>query len=136
MSAHTLRGHCLCGAVRIVTDVDSRTVSACHCSLSRRWGGGPLLVMHCSTSPQFEGLAPSAHDSCLVLLCQPDPGPDLRAIGLSLRKQPWRRRKVAHQGLRPTTSYEVMNEAHIPTNELLCSSIARCLPRPQPLAVQ
>ena len=63
MPSPTVHGKCLCGAVRIVANVDSHSVGACHCSMCRKWGGGPLLVVHCSTPPQFEGLAPSVHDS-------------------------------------------------------------------------
>ena len=40
-----MQGHCLCGAVSV--DVPDHTrVSACHCGMCRRWGGGPLLAVH------------------------------------------------------------------------------------------
>ena len=39
-----MKGSCLCGAVTI-TLPETKTIGACHCSMCRRWGGGPLLVL-------------------------------------------------------------------------------------------
>ncbi len=39
-------GHCLCDGVVLSVPADARDVSACHCSMCRRWGGGPALVLH------------------------------------------------------------------------------------------
>lgn len=39
MSAATLRGHCLCGAVAISLTGPSPTVEICLCTMCRRWGG-------------------------------------------------------------------------------------------------
>ncbi len=37
-----LRGACLCGAVRFeATPRDGRVFDVCHCSMCRRWAGGP-----------------------------------------------------------------------------------------------
>lgn len=47
-------GHCLCNAVRL-TSPDARVIGACHCGFCRRWGGGPLLGVHCGPNVQFEG---------------------------------------------------------------------------------
>ena len=47
-------GSCLCGAVRIVAKVGT-SVGACHCSMCRTWGGGPLLAVDCGTDATFEG---------------------------------------------------------------------------------
>lgn len=47
-------GHCLCGAVRF-TSPEAREIGACHCGYCRRWGGGPLLAVHCGTNVAFEG---------------------------------------------------------------------------------
>jgi hypothetical protein len=49
------RGSCLCGAVRIAIKTTSNSVSACHCSMCRKWGGGPLLAIECGSDVQFDG---------------------------------------------------------------------------------
>lgn len=49
-----MKGACLCGAVT-VTVPDNTQISACHCGMCRRWGGGPLLVVHCGSDVQVEG---------------------------------------------------------------------------------
>jgi len=49
------KGHCLCGAVRFtVKDMDN-SVEACHCSMCRRWGGGPLMCVPAGSDVDFEG---------------------------------------------------------------------------------
>ena len=48
-------GSCLCGAVRITAGATSDHVGACHCSMCRKWGGGPLLAVDCGTNVQFDG---------------------------------------------------------------------------------
>lgn len=35
-----IEGHCLCGAVRVRVERLAGTMSACHCSMCRRWSGG------------------------------------------------------------------------------------------------
>lgn len=47
-------GQCLCGAVRL-RGPDVREIGACHCRWCRRWGGGPLLAVHCGPDVTFEG---------------------------------------------------------------------------------
>ena len=47
-----MNGHCLCGAVSF-TSADSRAIGACHCGVCRRWGGGPLLAVHCGPAVEF-----------------------------------------------------------------------------------
>ena len=47
-------GSCLCGAVRITAQA-STSVGACHCSMCRTWGGGPLLAVDCGQDAAFEG---------------------------------------------------------------------------------
>jgi hypothetical protein len=49
------RGSCLCGAVRIAIKTTNRSVGACHCSMCRKWGGGPLLVIACGSDVHFDG---------------------------------------------------------------------------------
>lgn len=46
-------GHCLCGKVRFTArDVETHYHS-CHCSMCRRWGGGPAMAVQCA-SIEFE----------------------------------------------------------------------------------
>ena len=50
-----MNGHCLCGCVRF-TAPDIREIGVCHCGFCRRWGGGPLLAVHCGKDVAFEGV--------------------------------------------------------------------------------
>lgn len=50
-----LRGSCLCGAVRAAVKMSSNSVSACHCTTCRKWGGGPALAIECGDDVRFEG---------------------------------------------------------------------------------
>ncbi len=36
-------GKCLCGAVSFTATIERQRLTACHCSMCRRWTGGPLL---------------------------------------------------------------------------------------------
>lgn len=49
-----MKGHCLCTAVGI-TAPDNEQMDACHCTRCRRWGGGPMLTVHCGPDVQFTG---------------------------------------------------------------------------------
>ena len=49
------QGLCLCGAVHITASAASHSVGACHCSMCRRWGGGPLMAIDCGADVAFEG---------------------------------------------------------------------------------
>jgi len=49
------KGHCLCGEVEIKTLFMSPDVGACHCSMCRKWGGGPLLAVDCNADVTFSG---------------------------------------------------------------------------------
>jgi len=49
-----MNGRCLCGAVTL-TSPDARQIGACHCGYCRRWGGGPLLAVHCGPDVQIQG---------------------------------------------------------------------------------
>lgn len=48
-------GSCLCGAVRVAARPHSNDVGACHCTMCRKWGGGPLLAVECEDNVRFEG---------------------------------------------------------------------------------
>lgn len=49
-----MEGHCLCGAVTLKAAA-AREIGACHCGFCRRWGGGPLLAVHCGADVKFSG---------------------------------------------------------------------------------
>lgn len=48
-------GQCLCGAVTVHVEVDKAHVDACHCSICRRWGGGPFLGVGAQGGVRFDG---------------------------------------------------------------------------------
>ncbi len=50
------KGQCLCKAVSITSNSMSHDTSACHCSMCRNWGGGPLLVVECGEDVSIDGL--------------------------------------------------------------------------------
>lgn len=50
-----LHGQCLCGSVRINAQVSDASVGACHCSMCRRWGGGPFMEVNCGQAVTFDG---------------------------------------------------------------------------------
>ena len=56
-------GTCLCGAIHVTVSLDDSSVSACHCSMCRKWTGGPLLVVHSTQPLQFSGAEPAVYDS-------------------------------------------------------------------------
>ncbi len=49
------KGSCLCGAVSLSTTSMNPHVAACHCSMCRKWGGGPLLAVECESDVSFKG---------------------------------------------------------------------------------
>lgn len=50
-------GRCLCGAVKFEASNVSRSLGACHCSMCRRWTGGPFLAVDCGSEVKFSGEA-------------------------------------------------------------------------------
>jgi len=48
-------GYCLCGKVKVTANAMSHNVGTCHCSMCRRWTGGPLMAVDCGTDVVFEG---------------------------------------------------------------------------------
>ena len=56
-NASERKGSCLCGAVRITANVKGDSVAACHCTMCRKWGGGPLLAVDCGTDVRIENEA-------------------------------------------------------------------------------
>lgn len=63
MHANIQHGSCLCRKTKVAALLVDNQVSACHCSMCRKWTGGPLLAVHCAAPPQIEGPAPSVYDS-------------------------------------------------------------------------
>jgi hypothetical protein len=49
-----MKGHCLCGAVTILSP-EARDIGVCHCGFCRRWSGGPMLAVHCGRDVRFDG---------------------------------------------------------------------------------
>jgi len=49
-----MKGNCLCGAIEVVAD-DQKNVGICHCSMCRRWTGGPMFAVHCGKGVTFSG---------------------------------------------------------------------------------
>ncbi|MBL8844578.1 MAG: GFA family protein [Hyphomicrobium zavarzinii] len=54
-AGHTVKGHCLCGAVAFSADVAKLEVDACHCSMCRRWAGGPFIALSCDGELRITG---------------------------------------------------------------------------------
>lgn len=48
-------GSCLCGAIHLSVSLDNASVSACHCSMCRKWSGGPLMVVHSTQTLRLSG---------------------------------------------------------------------------------
>lgn len=50
-----LEGNCLCGKVTVNASEAKPVMGACHCSMCRRWGGGPLFAVDCGQAVHFSG---------------------------------------------------------------------------------
>jgi len=55
MEASNAHGSCLCGAVTVAVVAQKQNVAACHCSICRTWGGGPLLALESVSDIEVEG---------------------------------------------------------------------------------
>lgn len=53
--AEALKGRCLCGAVKFAFEPAEPEVDACHCSMCRRWSGGPALSIKVNGTPTISG---------------------------------------------------------------------------------
>jgi hypothetical protein len=56
-------GSCLCGASEIEAEEIKSQVEACHCSMCRKWGGGPLMAIDCGTKVLLRGEGVAVYDS-------------------------------------------------------------------------
>jgi|TARA_B110000238_G_scaffold198254_2_gene242493 hypothetical protein len=45
---------CLCGKVNITVANASNSVGACHCSICRKWSGGPFMAIDCGPNVSIE----------------------------------------------------------------------------------
>jgi hypothetical protein len=50
-----MKGTCLCGTVSLTAADEKKQIGACHCGYCRKWGGGPLLAVHCGPDVTFFG---------------------------------------------------------------------------------
>lgn len=50
-----LHGACLCGIVSVTVTTKSNHVGVCHCSMCRKWGGGPLFAVEFAGDVDFHG---------------------------------------------------------------------------------
>ncbi|OEY65960.1 GFA family protein [Marinobacter sp. X15-166B] len=57
-----MKGTCLCGSIEVVADSQA-DVAVCHCSMCRRWSGGPMFAVHCDSSVTFTGGEPATYQS-------------------------------------------------------------------------
>lgn len=57
-----MKGRCLCGSVEVEAG-EHEEAGLCHCSMCRRWSGGPMFAVHCGTEVKFSGGKPSIYQS-------------------------------------------------------------------------
>lgn len=57
-----MQARCLCGAIEVHAP-DHDKAALCHCSICRRWSGGPMFAVHCGSHVQFSGAQPVAYRS-------------------------------------------------------------------------
>lgn len=51
----TISGACLCGAVKIKATPPKKVFDACHCSMCRKWAGGPVLTIEAGDHSEMSG---------------------------------------------------------------------------------
>jgi len=54
-AAKQISGVCLCGAVTIKANPAKNIFDACHCTMCRKWGGGPALTIEGGSDMQMSG---------------------------------------------------------------------------------
>ena len=57
-----MKDKCLCGAIEVAA-AEQQEVGLCHCSMCRRWSGGPMFAVHCGADVQFNGQIPTVYRS-------------------------------------------------------------------------
>lgn len=48
-------GSCLCKSVNFSFELKEKSFDACHCSMCRKWGGGPALTVEALGNIEFQG---------------------------------------------------------------------------------
>jgi hypothetical protein len=48
-------GMCLCGSVVVSMEIERTAFDACHCSMCRKWSGGPALTVEVGRNISFKG---------------------------------------------------------------------------------
>lgn len=51
----TATGTCLCKSVSVSFPMGEEVFDACHCSMCRKWGGGPAFTVHGGTKVTWQG---------------------------------------------------------------------------------
>lgn len=57
-----MKGSCLCGGIQVET-ADEKEVGICHCTICRRWTGGPMFAVHAGNEVTFSGIKPATYAS-------------------------------------------------------------------------
>jgi hypothetical protein len=57
-----MKGNCLCKATEVIAP-DQTEIALCHCSMCRRWSGGPMFAVHCGHDVTFSGAPPVVYKS-------------------------------------------------------------------------
>lgn len=55
MQTKQAKGKCLCSSVTVSFSVEKNFFDACHCSMCRKWGGGPALTVDGGKNITFTG---------------------------------------------------------------------------------
>lgn len=50
-----LEGRCLCESVKFSFETPEPHFDACHCSMCRKWGGGPLFAVFAASDVEIDG---------------------------------------------------------------------------------
>ena len=58
-----MQGTCLCGSITVHAGDGHREVALCHCSICRRWSGGPMFAVHCGPDVHISGDTPGVYRS-------------------------------------------------------------------------
>lgn len=49
------KGSCLCGDVKLTVELDDLVFDVCHCSMCRKWGGGPSFSVDANRALEIQG---------------------------------------------------------------------------------
>ncbi len=55
MSTDPIQASCLCKSVTLTVKTPINELGACHCSMCRQWGGGPLIVGNGGSDVEIQG---------------------------------------------------------------------------------